>query len=108
MTSVPTPTEPVLFMDQTRRGQSAKENHPNMEKLSQEELKAYLMNSNEEFRTMAEKHAEYKRLIDAIESKPRLTPEDEEEEHRLKKLKLRLKDQMHEILNRHRTHMEVA
>lgn len=73
-----------------------------MEKFSQEELKAYLMQSNEEFRSLAEKHAEYARLIDEIESKPHLTEQDEMEEHRLKKLKLHLKDQMHEMINRYR------
>jgi uncharacterized protein YdcH (DUF465 family) len=79
-----------------------------MDKLSQEELKAYLMQSNEEFRTIAQQHADYSRQIDAIESKPHLTPQDEIEEHRLKKLKLQLKDQMVEIVKRHRTQMEVA
>ncbi len=73
-----------------------------MEKFSQDELRAYLMQSNEEFRSLAEKHAEYARLIEQIESKPHLTEEDEMEEHRLKKLKLHLKDQMHEMINRHR------
>ncbi|MBI4890178.1 MAG: DUF465 domain-containing protein [Acidobacteria bacterium] len=73
-----------------------------MEKFSQDELRAYLMQSNEEFRSLAEKHAEYARLIDQIESKPHLTEEDEMEEHRLKKLKLHLKDQMHDMINRHR------
>ncbi len=73
-----------------------------MEKLAQEELKAYLMQSNEEFRALAEKHAEYARLIDEIESKPLHTAQDEIEEHRLKKLKLHLKDQMQAIMNRHR------
>jgi uncharacterized protein YdcH (DUF465 family) len=73
-----------------------------MEKFSQEELKAYLMQSNEEYRALAEKHSEYKRLIEAIESKPLLTAEEEVEEHRLKKLKLHLKDQMQAIVNRHR------
>ncbi len=77
-----------------------------MEKLSLEEMKACLMQSNEEFRAIAEKHAEYKRLIEAIESKPHLTPEDEIEEHRLKKIKLALKDQMQQMVNRART--EVA
>ncbi len=72
-----------------------------MEKFSQEELKAYLMNSNEEYRSLADKHAEYKRLIDAIEQKPHVTPADEDEEHRLKKLKLACKDQMQAIVNRH-------
>ncbi len=72
-----------------------------MEKFSQEELKAYLMNSNEEYRVLAAKHAEYARLIDEIEKKPRLTPDDEHEEHRLKKLKLACKDKMQAIVTRH-------
>jgi uncharacterized protein YdcH (DUF465 family) len=78
-----------------------------MDKIAQEELKAYLVQSNEEFRALAEKHAEYAKLIDAIEAKPHLTDQDEIEEHRLKKLKLHLKDQMHEIMKRHRA-AEVA
>ena len=38
----------------------------------------------------------------ALEAKPRLSPEEELEEHRLKKMKLRLKDQMNAIVSRHR------
>lgn len=72
-----------------------------MDKIAQEELKADLAQSNEEFRALAEKHAEYAKLIDAIESKPHPTDQDEIEEHRLKKLKLHLKDQMHEMMKRH-------
>lgn len=78
-----------------------------MDKIAQEELKAYLVQSNEEFRALAEKHAEYAKQIDAIESKPHVTDQDEIEEHRLKKLKLHLKDQMHQIMKRHRA-AEVA
>jgi uncharacterized protein len=73
-----------------------------MDKFAQEELKAYLMQSNEEFRALAEKHSEYERQISEIEAKPHLTPEDEIEEHKLKKLKLYLKDQMQEMMNRYR------
>jgi uncharacterized protein YdcH (DUF465 family) len=72
-----------------------------MEQL-QEELKAHLMATNEDFRTLAARHADLKRQVDAIETKPRLTPEDELEENRLKKLKLRVKDQMNEIMARYR------
>jgi len=73
-----------------------------MENFTLDQLKEYLMQHNEEFRALAEKHAEYKRLIEAIESKPHLTPEDELEEHRLKKLKLHVKDQMHQIMARYK------
>lgn len=72
-----------------------------MEQL-QEELKAHLMATNEEFRTLAAQHADFKRQVEAIEAKSHLTPEDELEEHRLKKLKLRVKDQMNEMLARYR------
>ena len=73
-----------------------------MEK-NQDELKAHLMATNEEFRSLAEKHAEYHKQLEAIEAKSHMTPQDVEEEHRLKKQKLRLKDQMNEILARYRT-----
>jgi uncharacterized protein YdcH (DUF465 family) len=72
-----------------------------MEQL-QEELKAHLMATNEEFRSLAAQHAEFKRQVDAIESKPHVTPEDEMEENRLKKLKLRIKDQMNDIMARYK------
>ena len=66
------------------------------------ELKAHLMATSEEFRQLVVKHAEYDRLLDAIEAKPHVTPEDEVEEHRIKKLKLRVKDQMNEIMARYK------
>jgi len=66
------------------------------------ELKAHLMATSEEFRELAGRHAEYERLLDAIEAKPHVTPEDEVEEHRIKKLKLRVKDQMNEIMARYK------
>ena len=62
------------------------------------ELKAHLMATSEEFRQLAAQHAEYERQLDAIEAKPHVTPEDEIEEHSIKKLKLHVKDQMNDIL----------
>ena len=69
---------------------------------TQDELKAHLMTADEEFRHLAQKHAEYHKQLEALEAKSRLTPEEELEEHRLKKLKLRLKDQMNAIISRNR------
>jgi uncharacterized protein YdcH (DUF465 family) len=66
------------------------------------ELKAHLMATSEEFRQLAAQHAEYDRLLDAIEAKPHVTPQDEVEEHRIKKLKLRVKDQMNEVMARYK------
>jgi len=56
------------------------------------------MATSEDFRQLAAQHAEYERQLDAIEAKPHVTPEDEVEEHRIKKLKLRVKDQMNDIM----------
>lgn len=74
-----------------------------MEIINQDELKAHLMATDESYRHLAEQHADYARQIEAIEAKAHLTEQDEEEEHRLKKLKLHIKDQMTQILARHRT-----
>jgi uncharacterized protein YdcH (DUF465 family) len=70
---------------------------------NQDDLKAHLMATDEEYRSLAEKHAEYHKLLEAIEAKSPLSLEDEIEEQRLKKQKLRLKDQMNEIVARYRT-----
>ena len=69
---------------------------------TQEELKAHLMKTDEEFRSLAEQHAQYHKQLEALEAKAHLTPQEEMEEHRLKKLKLRLKDQMNAIVSRNR------
>lgn len=68
----------------------------------QDELKAHLMAANAEFRQLVAQHAELKRQVEAIEAKPHVTPEDEVEEHRIKKLKLRLKDQINAFMAQHK------
>ena len=70
---------------------------------TQEELRAHLMRTDEEFRRLAHEHSEYHRQLEAIEAKEHPTTADEVEEHRLKKLKLHLKDQMNQIALRYRT-----
>lgn len=72
-----------------------------MEK-SLEELKAHLMETDEEYRRLAAEHAQHKRRVEDLESHSYLSEEEKLEEVKLKKLKLRLKDQMAEILNRYR------
>jgi uncharacterized protein len=69
---------------------------------AQEDLKAHLMATSEEFRQVAAQHAEFHKQLEALEAKPRLSAEDELEEHRLKKQKLRLKDQMNQIMARYK------
>jgi uncharacterized protein len=65
-----------------------------MDRNAQEESKAHLMATSEEFRQLASQHSEFARQLDDLESLPHLTEEQQLEETRLKKLKLRLKDQM--------------
>ena len=74
-----------------------------MERNAQEELKAHLMATNDEFRRLASQHSEFAHQLDVLESLPHLTQQQELEETRLKKLKLRLKDQMEAILSQYRS-----
>ena len=74
-----------------------------MERNSQEELKAHLMATNEEFQRLASQHGEYAKQLDALESQAHLTDHEQWEETRLKKLKLHLKDQMEAILSQYRS-----
>lgn len=67
-----------------------------------EELKAHLLQTDEQFRSYAEQHAQLKREIESIEARSHVTEADEIEEQRLKKLKLHLKDQMNQILSSHK------
>jgi uncharacterized protein YdcH (DUF465 family) len=67
-----------------------------------EDLKAHLLQTNDEFRSLAEQHARYKKQIEEIEAKAHVTEADELEEQRIKKLKLRTKDQMNEIVAQYR------
>ena len=74
-----------------------------MENHTQDEnLKAHLLTTDEQFRTLAEQHAQLKKKIEEIESKPHVTGADELDEQQLKKQKLHLKDQMNEIMARYR------
>ncbi len=75
---------------------------PNMERNALEQLKAHLMESNEEFRKLVDQHTDYAKKLDALEALPHLTEQEQMEEVRLKKLKLRLKDQMEAILHQYR------
>ena len=72
------------------------------ERNAQEDLKAHLIATNEEYRLLSGQHSEFARKLDALESLPHLTDEEQLEETRLKKLKLRLKDQMEAIVAQNR------
>jgi uncharacterized protein YdcH (DUF465 family) len=67
-----------------------------------EELKAHLMATDQHFRDLAEEHTRFHKQLEALEAKAHLTLDDEAEEIRLKKQKLRLKDEMNAIMARSR------
>ena len=57
------------------------------------------MANNPEYQRLYEEHGRYAAQLDSLEAKAFLTEDEKLEEVRLKKLKLRLKDQMAALLN---------
>jgi uncharacterized protein len=73
--------------------------------------KDQLLASHDEFRRLALEHTQYAERLDSLTQKRYLTEDEKLEEVRLKKLKLRLKDQMESIERQFRqqqVHNQVA
>jgi len=70
--------------------------------------KDQLMASHDEFRRLAQEHMQYAQRLDSLTQKRYLTEDEKLEEVRLKKLKLRLKDQMENIQRQFRQEHQVA
>jgi uncharacterized protein len=68
-----------------------------------EELKRQLLQSNEEFRELATQHHNLDEKLHNLASRNYLSQPEQLEEVTLKKRKLHLKDQMENILRRHRS-----
>ena len=64
--------------------------------------KDQLLVSNDEFRKLEQEHMQYAERLESLTQKRYLTEDEKLEEVRLKKLKLRLKDQMESIERRFR------
>lgn len=65
-----------------------------------------LLASHDEFRRLAQEHSQYAQRLDSLTQKRYLTEDEKLEEVRLKKLKLRLKDQMESIERQFRQQMQ--
>lgn len=74
--------------------------------MTQEEIKTHLMATSEEFRRLVAQHAEYGQKLEALSARPYLTAQEQLEEVQLKKLKLRLKDQMQKMMDRYRAQQQ--
>ncbi|HVJ05079.1 MAG TPA: DUF465 domain-containing protein [Candidatus Saccharimonadales bacterium] len=57
-------------------------------------VREQLLASSDEFRKLADEHSSYSQRIESLANKKYLSEEEKIEEIRLKKLKLRLKDEM--------------
>jgi uncharacterized protein YdcH (DUF465 family) len=68
----------------------------------------FLMAQNEDFRRLALEHQQYSQRLESLIQKRYLSEDEKLEEVRLKKLKLRLKDEMERIEQQYRRDHQVA
>ena len=67
-----------------------------------DDLKAELIQTDDDFRRLYEEHQEFERRLQEINQKNLLSQDDEMEEKKIKLHKLVLKDRMEQILRLHR------
>lgn len=72
------------------------------------QVRDQLLATNDEFRRMAQEHSEYQQRLESLIQKKYLSEDEKLEEVRLKKLKLRLKDQMLSLEVKFRTEHPVV
>ena len=72
------------------------------------QVKDLLITQSEEFRRLIQEHSQYSQRLDALIQKRFLSEDEKLEEVRLKKLKLRLKDQMEILEQQFRRDHQVA
>jgi len=72
------------------------------------QVRDQLLATNDEFRRLAQEHSEYQHRLESLIQKKYLSEDEKLEEVRLKKLKLRLKDQMLSLELKFRTEHPVV
>ncbi len=70
--------------------------------MKEQEIIELLRKENEEFKRLEEEHRSLDNTLKALESRRFLTPEEEMEIHRIKKLKLSKKDRMLELIEEYK------
>ena len=66
-----------------------------------QEIREHLMASNPEFQRLAQEHLQYESQLEQLSKQPYLSSEDLLLQTKLKKLKLRVKDEMELLVARH-------
>ncbi len=69
--------------------------------MSPRELRELLLASNNEFQQLASEHSRYEAQLEQLTKQPYLNSEDLILQIKLKKLKLRVKDEMEKFISRH-------
>ena len=72
------------------------------------QVRDQLLATNDEFRRLAQEHSEYQHRLEGLIQKKYLSEDEKLEEVRLKKLKLRLKDQMQSLEHKFLTDHQVV
>ena len=72
------------------------------------QVRDQLLASNDNFRKLLEEHSQYSQRLEVLITKKYLSEDEKLEEVRLKKLKLRLKDQMESLEQQFRNDHQVA
>ena len=72
------------------------------------QVRDMLIANNDQFRKLADEHQQYSQRLDSLIQKRYLSEDEKIEEVRLKKLKLRLKDQMERLEREFRQTSSVA
>ncbi len=69
--------------------------------ISPRDIREHLMTSNAEFQRLAQEHSRYEAQLEQLSETPYLSSEDIIRQTTLKKLKLRVKDQMEQLIALH-------
>jgi hypothetical protein len=83
------PTDSAVFF--AKFNVTSCQGDPLMENQIQDEIKAHLMATSDEFRTLAAEHSQLHKQLEALEAKSHLSEQEQVEEVRIKKFMVRLK-----------------